>query len=666
VPILSRINDANKIASDIDVVIDQVKASGPSRTVIIQFNDYSYSREAGYTLKPDSALVTPEEYDSTLRSLNLIKTRALLGRQDNLSYAQEVVNKSYNNQVPELLKSGLQTTSGKSPQEIDQLFGDYLSSKNGAALRGLATARVADENKESLNGLIQQMKERRAGPLTINEPAIDPSIVNIQKSTGTFLNFGGQAIAGSSAILVYLQSIQILSSDFSPDCFTTGGPSLPPPSNFPPTFEPFPGFEEPSAVIREAVDPNNPKGGFLTREYPADDDNTDSADAAFPPGFIGVDAQNRIIAINRNSTERFGGRIFRFTLAKSQPSGGVRRTFAVQKRELVGAVNYFSIDIQIAHPALPVALVVGPKFPATTQSGDPIMTQDLYVADTDIVTNQKRVLIVPISQIDTIGSFYTDANGGEKNRNHIVGQPVVISDEFRLTGPSDMEVGPDTALTEPRNTPNSVIMLSDEDIIWAITHDSLGTYSAVKVLQVAGRRWSGLAFDDQGKFYFADYAAKEVYAMTFSQFTEAVTSSVKNNAPLISSNALLRQFAALVGKVDQAPGDIEIEQISTHPGGVLHVSTEHGIVPLNMPIVGQVGPNVREIRIKRMAGEEAVPIETAFASPIRTFRAVPSHEDLEALRATLSVKRVDLNGREVWSEQGVFLAAHGATFLDLQ
>jgi uncharacterized protein (DUF111 family) len=118
--------------------------------------------------------------------------------------------------------------------------------------------------------------------------------------------------------------------------------------------------------------------------------------------------------------------------------------------------------------------------------------------------------------------------------------------------------------------------------------------------------------------------------------------------------------------VDHAPGDIEIEQISTHPGGVLHVSTEHGIVPINMPIVGQVGPNVREIHIKRMAGEEVVPIETAFASPIRTFRAVPSHEDLEALKVTLSIKRVDLNGREVWNEQGVFLAAHGATFLDLQ
>ena len=108
------------------------------------------------------------------------------------------------------------------------------------------------------------------------------------------------------------------------------------------------------------------------------------------------------------------------------------------QQELVGAVNYFSLVTQLARPAIPVAMTVGPAFKALNETGQEVSTQDLFVANIDIIDGKKRILRVPISLIDTKPSAY-----GPANRHRIVGQPLFESDDFYFIGPSDMEVGPD-------------------------------------------------------------------------------------------------------------------------------------------------------------------------------------------------------------------------------
>jgi hypothetical protein len=151
--------------------------------------------------------------------------------------------------------------------------------------------------------------------------------------------------------------------------------------------------------------------------------------------------------------------------------------------------------------------------------------------------------------------------------------------------------------------------------------------------------------------------------MTLSQLKEAEFFSRTRGVPYISTDGLLRQFTSRIAALDLAPGDIELENVSTHPGGVLHVSTDKGILPINLPIIGKVSSEVREIRIKRIAKEEDVAIEVVNGS--RLFRATPSHEDLNSLKATLSVKKVDANGQEFWQDQIIYLSSHGATLLEV-
>lgn len=574
-----------------------------------------------------------------------------------------------------VLKSALQTTSGLSVADVETNFQAYLglSEKNGVA--GLELARQVNGKVDALRALNNEMSQRRATPFDAIEALKKQKekpveLGKIQKGISGLLNSAGFFMGVSSGLMTFVQSVQVLSSDFSPSCFTTPGSNRVALGVFPPSFEPYPGLDDPNAILVGRKDPNstNPRipNGLLVREYPGTDANIASADAGFPAGFVSIDSQERLYALNLNSIDQFGGRIFRYALVPVSGANGGPRSFAVAKRELVGAINYKSPDLQTARPASPVAMVIGPAFQAKAQDGSTVMTQDLFVADTDMVSGQKRILQVATSQIDTIKSFYSDSLGNETNRYRIVGQPVVVSDEFRLTGPSDMEVGPDLSLDKPLLTSNSVIMFSDEDIIWAISHDAAGAYTARKVIQIPGRRWSGLAFDDQGKFYFADYSKNDIFVMKFGNFRQSATQSIQNGSPFISTEILLQEFASRITTLEFAPGDIEMENVSNHPGGVLHISTDQGILPINLPVIGEVGSNVRDIRVKRFSKEEDVEIETQtlFGTSVRTFRVIPSHEDLEILRIPLTVKRVAANGQEYWQDEFIFLGAHGATVLD--
>lgn len=641
-----------------------------SGTFTIEVNNPSIDRATSATiLQPQQIEVTPANRDQVLNFLASEKTRMTRTFSSLAGNLHNVVTNVKDTKMPELLKSGLTTTSGLPLAEVENRFAQYFIEIEGGMTNAQASARQAAQEEEGLRALLQNMKQRRASAPPPGSPQspIDPHIVSLQKGVGATLNFGGQAIGASSALLTFLQSIQVLSSDFSPACFTTGGSPLPSITGFPPTFEPLPAADDPHAVLVGRIDPNstNPRipNGLLAREYPGDDIEVSSVEAGFPPGFISVDAQGWVYAVNLNSTEQFGGRIFRYKLGSGTLSSNGLRSLTLTKRELAGTINYYSRDVQIAHPALPVAMAAGPRYQTTTDAGASVFTQDLFLADTEIVANQKRIIKVPVSLIDTRPTTFTDPSGNELLRHRIVGQTILVNDGFRLTGPSDMEVGPDLSSLVPTKTENSVIMLSDEDAIWAIVRDpASGSYSAFKIVQVLGRRWSGLAFDALGKFYFADYAGKEIFCMTFSQLQFAASISRTQGLPYIADEAFLRSNTSRIATLDLAPGDIEIENLSTHPGGVLHVSTDKGILPIDLPITGQLLSDVREVRIKRIAKEESVAIETV--NGVRRFRAIPSHEDLDSLKATLSVRRVDANGQEYWQERILFLSAHGATVLE--
>ena len=167
--------------------------------------------------------------------------------------------------------------------------------------------------------------------------------------------------------------------------------------------------------------------GFLKREYPGEAARVEAADAGFPPAFVAFDKRRRIYVNNANSNGPksyvdeqgetrqvggfFGGRIFRYEFLPA--TEGTASTLPL-KRELVGSVNHFSLAIQVARPALPVAMTVGPPF---TTGG--VETQDLFVADLDVLDGQPRIVRIPISRIDTHPALYP-----ESERHRIAGEPI--------------------------------------------------------------------------------------------------------------------------------------------------------------------------------------------------------------------------------------------------
>jgi len=281
---------------------------------------------------------------------------------------------------------------------------------------------------------------------------------------------------------------------------------------FPPDIVPHPDQQEVGAVLRAARDYTNPKGGFIERRYPFSEPTISRMEAGFPPAFLTSDIEGRVDADNRNSNEPFSGRLFRFTPAPGGLSAPGQPLPLSMAREFVSTINYYSLSLQLGRPAFPVAMVAGPPFWGFGEGVYPIETQDLFVANLDLLDGKKRILRVPVSLTDLRPNTFSESSG---NRPHIVGQPFVESEEFLFTGPSDMELGPDVVAETPAaRSANSVMMLSDEDSIYTIFADTLtGEGQLRRVIQIPGRRWSGLAFDRAGKFYFADYASGEVWMM---------------------------------------------------------------------------------------------------------------------------------------------------------
>jgi hypothetical protein len=565
-----------------------------------------------------------------------------------------------------LWKDGLKVSSGAPDAELDTRLNQFKQSMSKLETRGLALARKSVQQRQQIQEFVTELRKVRNIGGALPETNLGPRIQRpaglspvFEKGIGTGADVAGSVVGGAQTLLEFLESVRVLSSDFSPTCFTTVRPTIPVPTEpFPPSFEPHPVGSEVNTVVRELR--TGPRTGFLQREYPGDDANVSPADAGFPPAFLAIDGRGRIYALNSASNERFGGRIFRFAedYAAAQGAAAGRPVPYALTRELAGSTTYFNLNIQLARPAVPVAMVVGPKFIANDENGFPLFTQDLFMAHVDIIDGEREILRVPVHRIDTIPSVY---GPGSAFRHQLVGQPIVISDELRLTGPSDMEVGPDVAFGTPQETGDSAIVLSDEGAIFALEPDppGTGTYVLRKIIDVPGRRWSGLAFDKGGKFYFADFARGDVFVMSFSRFREGVLLVRSNGTPFIADETQLAAAAFPVVRGLDRPGDIELQALSSAPGAVLNVSTFDGIRPVTLPIFGRLD-GALDVRVDLFGIEHDSERNVAQ----NFFKVTPSRENHAAMSAMLRVKRLDARGAEVWDERVVLLAEHGATIIE--
>jgi hypothetical protein len=449
----------------------------------------------------------------------------------------------------------------------------------------------------------------------------------------------------SEFVALFLGNIRVLKSEFSA-CLVYDVGEIVERERFAPSVVPSPNYNDPGAMLRSHASAAEPKGGWILREYPGEEQDPASAEAGFPPDFLTADLKGRVYAINMNSTTNFGGRIFRFTPTKGHGFD----------REYVGNVNYYSLAIQYGRPANPVAMCVGPEHRADA-TGIPqgMMVQDLCVADYDIAGGGARIVSVPVSSVDRYPGVY-----GSGDRSHLVGQQVVSSADFQFTGPSDMELGPDPAGGFASWSDNSAVFLSDEQRIFALYQDtSSGEPILRTVVDLPGRRFSGLAFDRVGKLYFADYQNGEIWMLPWSDLQGLLA-----RGETIGTEEALQSLAWQMKEGLANPGDIELEANSLLSERALVVSYREGLERFVLPVVGTVeaglDSQVKDIRVKHYLEET----KALFVPGLpRRFIAEPSIEAAENRKVTLRIHYQNGQGQDTWVERTVTMARFGATVL---
>ncbi len=386
------------------------------------------------------------------------------------------------------------------------------------------------------------------------------------------------------------------------------------------------------AFIRTAGDAENPKAGYLFRDHLMGPTDPEPTSAGFPSAVIALDSKGRVYLNNSSSNSRFGGRMFRFF---GDPV----------TRELVGTINYYSSLLGVSRAAAPVAMDIG-SYEDTTYG----LVEDLFIANRDgnrrfngsIAPN--RVLRLPVHLIDNHPGFAA----GQRDR--IVGQPYADHEDFRFTGPSDLEVDRRNALEDGPST----LYLSDEEVLYALLPpETPGGGAIVKeVLRIDGRRWSGIAVDANGHMLFADWNAGEVFLLTADELERILA-----GGPITSNSDLdERGFLLKVGL--NRPTDIELD---AHEARYV-VSTPDGFQPFNLSVVGRFGANVREVRLV-VAGRE-LPV-TRRPDRGNIFIAGFASERTLGKTAILKTRMIDPgSGREFWAKREIQLSLFGASPLE--
>jgi hypothetical protein len=410
------------------------------------------------------------------------------------------------------------------------------------------------------------------------------------------------------------------------------------PGGAPIQFEPDPDLNELLAFVYPAGPPaDNPRDGFLFRDYPFSPPQAERYGAGFPSELIAVDSRGRVYLENYNSNEEFGGRVFRFA---GNPV----------EREHVGSVQYFSQSLMYAHPAFPVAMEIGD---ARDGEGEPV--EDLFIANKDLGVYfdasrppVNRVLRLMIHQLDTVPAY---ANG--QNRNRLVAQPWAAHPDFRFDGATDLEVDARRAADFADGA--RPLYLSDGDSLYVLRDaDRDGAAEVAKIAEVPGRVFSGIASDSLGNLYVADYARGEVHLIP----QELLDGVVSGAQPAFASDDDLDARAFLI-KVDlDRPGDVELDSLEHR----YVVSTPNGLEPFDIPLVGRLPSDVAELRVDALGIELPV---TLRGSRGNSFMMGANSEGTFAGKdVRFRVRRIDADtGESRWDAETVRTQLFGATVL---
>ena len=385
-------------------------------------------------------------------------------------------------------------------------------------------------------------------------------------------------------LLVFLNSVSVLSSEFS-HCFMIPYQTR---SIDPFAIEPNPNIKLMNGIYsaEKRISSDNPHLGYIKLQYPSEMEAViEKTVCGFPPEQLAVDSKGRLYTNNYNSNVRFGGRLFRF-----DPS-------ADMKREYVGNVNYYSLLLQFGRPATPVAMAIGSFYDPSSGS----LQEDLFIADIDYSASggpKKRILRVPIHLLEENPDF---------DRNRMVGKEFVKSSDFKFTGPTDMEFDQENR-----------IFLSDEDSIYVIwSHGETHQPVMTRIIYTPGRRWSGLEFDLNGTFYFADYESGDLFALRNTELNNLLSGTM-----VISSDIELLTTAWLLRKGLKNPYDIELELPFQQ---TMIVSTIEGWDYFRLPVVGRLNFDPEEMEIVRFATRGKV---TFLPDSNNQFIAIPTEEDV--------------------------------------
>jgi len=209
-----------------------------------------------------------------------------------------------------------------------------------------------------------------------------------------------------------------------------------------------------------------------------------------------------------------------------------------------------------------------------------------------------------------------------------------------------MEVGP--GYFGPGNPPRP-LYFSDEERIFEVVQIGPGELATVRSLvDVRGRRWSGLAFDTAGNFFFMDHGLGEVFVLPASDMAEPIT-----------NEAALAERAYVIKAGLDSPRDIEISADEDR----YWISTADGIESFFMPVVGREGPDIRTIRAKTQSKE----YDVTRRGPVfnNDFIVNSIHDDLIDYSIRLLVERRDpVTNQYSWEEVEVEFATAGITILD--
>jgi hypothetical protein len=183
-------------------------------------------------------------------------------------------------------------------------------------------------------------------------------------------------------------------------------------------------------------------------------------------------------------------------------------------------------------------------------------------------------------------------------------------------------------------------------------HD--GAAEVKKIAEIPGRVFSGIASDQNGNLYVADYASGEVYLIP-QQILDDVVSGA---APNFASNDDLDGRAFLIKVGIDHPGDIELD---TYEHRYL-VSTADGLQPFDIPAVGRLPADIAELRVDALGIE--LPVTMRRDRGNMFMMGANSEGTFAGKQVRIRVRRVDPDsGASVWSSSLVRTQLAGATVL---